>query len=351
MKKIGIITIYDEDNYGNRLQNYAVQQVLKSMNFDVETIKNTNLVDGVNFYERQKKNQNKDRLARFLEFNNEYMTNTEEIILHNEIDDMFHEKYDYFVIGSDQIWNYKFRDKFSDFSFASFAPEEKRISFSASFGIGEVPKEVHKRYDGLNVMKAISVREFAGADIVKEITGREEAVVLLDPTMMLSHNDWDVVAKRPKQLNSDKYILKYFLGNVSEEKEEEIQRFAKENGCDVIDILDKDSFYATGPSEFVYLIKNAFLVLTDSFHSCVFSIIYDRPFLIFERDEEGMRDMNSRIDTLLTRFNLSGKRFNGKIANENLETDYSNVAEILKAEQKNTIEFLKTALEVEEQVS
>ena len=154
--------------------------------------------------------------------------------------------------------------------------------------------------------------------------------------------------KRPEQLKADKkYILKYFLGHVSEEKEKEIERFAKENNCDIIDILDKNSFYATGPSEFVYLIKNAFLVLTDSFHSCVFSIIFNRPFLIFERDEEGMRNMNSRIDTLLQKFKLDGRRFDGNISNEHINVDYSHIADILKLEQENTINFLNKALDIE----
>lgn len=348
MKKIGIITIYDEDNYGNRLQNYAVQEVLKSMDFDVETIKNTNIVDGKNYLIENLQRVDPKRTEKFLQFNDEYINNSKEVIFHHDVDKNFHEEYDYFVIGSDQIWNYTFEDRFSDFSFASFAPKNKRISFSASFGISKIPEEEHEKYRELHDIKAISVREFAGADIIKEITGREDAVVLLDPTMMLSAKEWNAVAKRPKQLNSQKYILKYFLGNVSKEREKEIQRFAKQNNFDVIDILDKNTFYFTGPSEFVYLIKNSSLVLTDSFHSCVFSIIYDRPFLIFDRDEDGMRNMNSRIDTLLEKFKLQGKKFTGKITNENLKTDYSEVSEILKLEQENTKRFLKKALDIEE---
>ena len=342
MKKIGILTIYDENNYGNRLQNYAVQEVLKSMNFEVETIKNINLVDGENYLERAK-NVMPERREKFLNFNKEKMNITEKTVFHHEIDEDFHKQYDYFAIGSDQIWNYNFKDRFSDATFASFAPIEKRISFSASFGISEVPEEKYYLYKGLKDMKAISVRESAGAKIVKNITGREDAEVLIDPTMMLSKEKWDSIAEKPERLKNNKYILKYFLGNFSKEKQEEIEKIAKENDCEIIDVLDEKSFYATGPSEFLYLIKNAFLVITDSFHSCVFSIIFNRPFLIYERDQASMSNMYSRIDTLLEKFQLNDRKFKGTIDDSNLKVDYSHINKILSEEQEKVRKFLNKA--------
>ena len=345
MKKIGIITIFDENNYGNRLQNYATQEVLKSLNFDVETINNFNNKANSEYFEKMK-NILPGRREKFLDFNNENLKITKELIIHDEVPEKFHERYDYFVIGSDQIWNHEFYDRFSDFCFATFAPKEKRVSFSASFGISNVPENAYNKYARLNELKAISVREDAGKKIVERITERNDCVVLLDPTMMLSADKWSSVMKKPEMLKNDKSILKYFLGNVSKERNDEIERFAKEHDCEIIDVLDKESFYATGPSEFIYLIKNSFLVLTDSFHSCVFSIIFDRPFLIFERDEDGMRDMNSRIDTLLQKFELKNKNFTGKIDNTHLETNYTNVSNILSKEQEKVIEYLKNALDV-----
>lgn len=347
MKKVGIITIYDEDNYGNRLQNYAVQEILVSLGFDVETIKNVNIIEEFNLLEEVKKVL-PERRERFLDFNNSNMKISDDVIIHDSIPKNFHENYDYFVIGSDQIWNHEFPERFSNFSFAEFAPTEKRIALSASFGIEDIEEEHFKKYEHLKGMKAISVREYAGKKLVKDIVGRDDAVVLIDPTMMLTKEKWNTVMKKPEMLKSDKYILKYFLGNVSEDKNAEIEKFAKENGCDVIDILDKDSFYATGPSEFLYLIKNAFLVLTDSFHSCVFSILFNRPFLIFDRDEDGMRNMNSRIDTLLEKFGLENRRFYNKINQMSLEVDYSNSYRTLEKERKKVIEFLTKALEMEE---
>ena len=335
----------DENNYGNRLQNYAVQEVLKSLGFFAETINNVNIIKNANYFNKAKSIM-PQRREKFLEFNKLNMNITDEIIFHNEVPVNFHERYDYFVIGSDQIWNYRFEDRFSEFSFATFAPKEKRISFSASFGISQLEPSNYEQYKNLSDMKAISVRENAGKEIVEKITGRKDVQVLIDPTMMLSAEKWTRVMKRPENLKTDRYILKYFLGDMSKEKSEEIERFAKENNCEIIDILDKNTFYGTGPSEFIYLIKNSFMVLTDSFHSCVFSIIFNRPFLVFEREEkeEMLKDMNSRIVTLLEKFELKNRSFTDKIYNEQLEVDYSNAYLILEKEQQKVLNYLQKVL-------
>jgi exopolysaccharide biosynthesis predicted pyruvyltransferase EpsI len=93
--------------------------------------------------------------------------------------------------------------------------------------------------------------------------------------------------------------------------------------------------YACGPSEFLYLIKNAFLVCTDSFHGVVFSIIYDTPFIVFSREDKKEKDMSSRIDTLLDKFNLQYRKFNGKIDKEIFKCNYEEISKILNEERQN----------------
>ena len=91
-------------------------------------------------------------------------------------------------------------------------------------------------------------------------------------------------------------------GELSKERKDEIERIAKENDCEIINILDKNSpFYVCGPSEFLYLEKHAFLICTDSFHSSVFAILYNRPFVIFDREDKE-ENMGSRLDTLINKF-------------------------------------------------
>ena len=185
--------------------------------------------------------------------------------------------------------------------------------------------------------------------IIEECTGRKDVYVLVDPTMLLNAEEWDGVSKKPEQLKNDRFILNYFLGELSEQRKTEIERIAKENNCEVINILNKNSpFYQTGPSEFLYLEKNAFLICTDSFHSCVFAILYDRPFIVFDR-EDNIVSMNSRIETLINKFNLKNRKFEGKITESNLNHDYTEAYKILEREREKANNFLKKALDIEEQ--
>ena len=341
MKKAGIITLCNEYNFGNRLQNYAVQEVLKKFDLEVETIKHLGLYDKV---ASEKNDIHKNRLKKFKEFN-EYVKFAEDI-MYKELDlpENFSNKFDYFIMGSDQVWNFTFSRLFSDKAFAAFAPKEKKISFSASFGVNFIPEKETELYkmckENLEDIKSISVREHAGKDIVEKLTGRTDVEVLVDPTMMLDSNDWEKVMKKPEGLKTDKFIVKSFLGNASEDYWNEITRLARENDCEIIDISDENSpYYDMGPSEFLYLEKNAFLVATDSFHACVFSILFSTPFIVFERDDEE-ENMHSRIETLLNTFNMNNRIFNKKIDKSILDNDYEDAHKILEEEREKVMNFL-----------
>lgn len=353
MKKIGILTINDDTNYGNRLQNYAVQEVLKKLDCKVETIHNQENVVREKAIKRKigiaikgiLKLKKHKRYNCFMSFNKN-IKYSKYYIDDKHIPTNLSDKYDIFFTGSDQVWNPTFARKITDIDFLCFADTQKRNSISASFGISEIPKDLKEYYKKrLNGLNNISVREDRGKEIIEELTGRNDVEVLVDPTMLLTEEEWDKVAKKPKQLKCDKYILNYFLGEVSEERKKEIDRIAKENDCEVIDILDKQSpFYQTGPSEFLYLEKNAFLICTDSFHSSIFAILYNRPFVVFDREDKEVK-MNSRIETLINKFNLKNRIFKGKITRENLEHDYAEAYRILEKEREKSSRFLKRCLQ------
>lgn len=354
MKRVGIVTIIDNNNYGNRLQNYAVQSIIERNNNSSLTLKNVLQLNKKGesrlkyklkvikyTYLNHKINNKREKL--FNEFNKNIKF-SKRIFNWNKLNKI--EKCDIWLVGSDQVWNPNFG--MSDIDFLTFAEKEPKISFSASFGVNELPDDI-KEYvkEEIKTFKKISVREDAGKTILEELTGRTDIEVLVDPTMLLSAEEWDKVSKKPEQLKFDKYILNYFLGDLSEEWKNEINRIAKENNCEIINILDKNSpFYQTGPSEFLYLEKNAFLVCTDSFHSSVFSIIYDTPFVVFDRKQNGIASMNSRIDTLLTKFCLQNRRFNGSITEELLSCDYSKTKKILEKEKEKSFDFLEKALDI-----
>ena len=198
----------------------------------------------------------------------------------------------------------------------------------------------------LKKFKAISVREEAGKKIAKELTKREDIEVLVDPTMLLKKDEWEKLEKKPKKLETGKkYILNYFLGEISKEKKDAIENFAKENGYEIINILDtKSPFYKTGPSEFLYLVHNAEIVFTDSFHACVFSILYNKPFYVIERVAKGMKNMNSRIDTLLNKMGLQNRKFESVIET-NCEDIYEEVNKKLNIEREKALSFMKNALD------
>ena len=353
MKKIGIITINDHNNYGNRLQNYAVQEVIKKLGADPTTLKNvpaTNTKDKYllrklkSFLNKDSYSEIEERRKCFEQFNKNIDFSSKKFNIFSKINN-----FDYFLTGSDQVWNPNF-GRLREVDLLEFAPNEKRISFSASFGVSELPEQYkNKTQKALNNFKAISVREDAGKKIVENLTGRKDVEVLVDPTMLLSPEDWDKVARKPEELKTNKYILNYFLGELSEARKKEIQKIADENGCEIINILDKNSpFYCTGPSEFLYLEKNAFLICTDSFHSSVFAILYNRPFVVFNR-EDNIVSMNSRIETLISKFNLKNREYNNNnITPENLNQDYTEAYKILDEERERSLNFLKKALDIEE---
>lgn len=354
--KIGIITINDNRNLGNRLQNFAVQETIRRTipNVFVETIKNTNRKQRGETLKVRIRNilhdfKNYKRTSNFRRFNKNINFSKRSFDASND-NSCLNKKYDHFLVGSDQVWNPNY-GWLNSIDLLSFAKPEQRIAFSASFGVSEIPKEYNYEVaKQLKQFKAISVREEAGANIVKKLTKRNDVEALVDPTMLLTTDDWDKVAKRPKRYKGEKYVLCYFLGQLSPERRKEIERVAKEKDYKIISILDKnDPFYASGPSEFVWLEKHAELICTDSFHSSVFAIINERPFVIFDRQGNHAK-MNSRLETLISKFELKDRWFNGEtISNNNLSVDYSKAKKILKKEQEKSLKFLKKALDVKDE--
>ena len=349
MKKIGIITICGNNNYGNRLQNYALIKIVDSMGFESHTIwPKLNLLRNISIrYKNRNLSQlDSTRINNFKNFTDSY---TKPIFL--KYNKKIGNKYEKIIVGSDQIWNLEWQLWLNKFLIK--IEKNKIIAYAPSFGVSKIKDSQIKWYRKIiNNVKYLSIREDRGKEIIEELTGRKDAKVLIDPTMLLKSDVWDEVSLRPIQLDKykdNKYILMYFLGDISQNNRLEIERVAKENNCIIINILDKNSeFYTCGPSEFLYLIKNAFLICTDSFHSSVFSFLYNRPFIVYNR-EKAAGDMSSRLDTLISKFNLKDRRYNGKrITKENLNHDYTEAYKILETEREKSKKFLEKALDIED---
>ncbi len=352
MKKIAIFTLCGYKNYGNRLQNYALQETIEKMGFSSETIwlyseKKESFVYRIKIYIKNfvkiiLKHINRLKLERLRKKNFEifnFLININynyKAVLNNKI------KYNNYIVGSDQVWNYTFTDE-NDVYFLKFADKNKTLSYAASFGITKIPEEKFDFYkNGLNHIKAISVREKDGENLVYSLIGKESTTVL-DPTLLLTKEEWEKVIKEPKVKPNKKYILKCFLGNLSPKLEENIQQIAKEKNCDIINMLDErqKEVYISGPSEFLYYIKNSELVLTDSYHTMIFSIIFKKSFYIFERNQN-KESMISRIDYLLDLLNLKDRKI--EYINNITNINYTNANQIIANEKEKSIQFLKNNL-------
>lgn len=359
--KIGIVTITDLTNYGNRLQNYAMYHLLLH-NFQCKTVSLTSNKDR-RFCNGNYKVWLKERIAgvacRFPTWAEKrfgtQITRYENFRKWNKLipSKIYYEcamipakiekEFDYFIVGSDQIWNYHFSSQnFADY-FLKFTEPDKKHAVSGSFGVECIPDEWKDTYiEGLKDFKNISVRENAGQAIIKDLLGID-VPVLIDPTMMLSREEWLQVSKKPRVDCSKPYILKYYLGDEAEE--EKIDNWAKQNGYEVYELLNDKipELYSAGPGEFISLISNAALVCSDSFHCIVFSIIFEKPFLVYAR--RGSENyMTSRLDTLLGKFGFQNRWEHLTSQQDYLNCDYSLVPDLLKREQQYFLDYINSVL-------
>ena len=369
-RKVGIVTLHGYHNYGNKLQNYALQEVLNDLGFIADTlILSTQRTPLSAIYDKAKKTFRRSplesiamvtrklksrpisteheelvdsRINVFKRFSKDHLSE-KFFLLDRENVAKINKDYDYFITGSDQVWNPIYISNMKKY-FLTFADKSKRVAYAPSFSCPKLPKSYEKKYrKWLKEMSKLSVREQEGAKIIEELTGMN-APVLVDPTLLLSKEQWLAIANKACNRPEEGYILTYFLGEISSDTEQYIQNLAQEKNMKIInlgDVRDKES-YITGPREFVDYINNAGVLLTDSFHGVVFSILLETPFLVYER-KTNIPTMYSRIETLLDKFDLRHREA-GNVSGDIFATDYSRVYEILEVEKNRAFKYLREAL-------
>ena len=345
MNKVAIVTIISK-NYGNRLQNFALQETLINLGNQVKTISAYPyhiIRRNIKYFSKKTLNMLTGQYPDIVwdEFDKKIKWG-QAVITDKRIAD----KYDYFIAGSDQIWNPIFSVT-SDRELLTFAPPEKWIAYGASIGLEKFPDEYSQQYiDEWNKFKKISVREVQASKVIYDMTKILSSVVL-DPTLLLTKSDW--IKYIDKKTVSEKYYAKYFLGKRSEFSEKYIMKRAKEDNVKCIDITNGDGSLkpGIGPLEFLNILYNSEGVFTNSFHGTVFSIIFEKPFIVFQRSyENGYGDMNSRIDTLVDLFNLRDHFATCKSDLEKISMNLDRIEtkQILDIKRTESIDFLKNVL-------
>lgn len=331
---VAVVTLSGSFNYGNMLQKSAVQYHLKKRGFEPMTFEFVDLSlrkKLSTLYWRvfrgaessREKSMSNERRRRF----NDFRSNLSVGIL-NSIDMSALDGFDVYVSGSDQVWNPSYIDRFRS-TFLPFAPAERRVALSASFGVEELPVERVAEFErAIGGFAHISVREEAGANIVESLTGRRP-LVLCDPTLAVSRAEWEHIAD--DSLNPvGPYMFAYLLGEDNAWRAGLLRDLAARLGVDIVRISDRDSKgqLPAGPAEFIALIADARYVVTDSFHCALFAAMFERPLTIVRRNH-AEPSMFSRLETLSSKLGLEGK-----IVGEGGEPDLNAAAEYSDLKQR-----------------
>lgn len=358
-KKIGVISNYDIQNYGNRLQNYAVCKVLEKAGLEPYTLvkadiqyKPHDLMGKRTFiryifyslFSPSKAEEMRKQVGYPNRMNHFYAFEKQFVHLDIRQADMNWRKMDFYALGSDQVLHPFYIERMEELSIKNLSEEQLRrsIMVSPSFGVSEIREELYPVYKSfLNKVYKLSCREKEGAELIHKISGRH-AQVVIDPTMLLTVDDWRKVSK-PIPVKKP-YILKFFLEKEEPKTTNAIEKYAKTHGLEIRKLLDEndvDTYYA-GPSEFLWLIDHAQFVCTDSFHGSVFSILFHKKFFVFPRSGKG-KTMGSRITTLLNTYGIS-ERMIEDIIPWDTGIDYKNIETILTKKRSEYNEYILNSL-------
>lgn len=370
--KIGVATVYTGFNYGSALQAFATTRILTKLGMTTELLKlRGGLIAGrdirikklltigfrslchsggikslKNYRKSISKNLSEESMALFNSFTNDKLCPIE--MSYSELKSRaYTDEYKAFLCGSDQVWNSAVF-YIDPFYYLQFAPKDKRIAFAPSFGREYVPGYNKKRIAKyLSEIPYKSIREASGVNIIKELTG-DDAEVLLDPTLVLSADEWRDSLDIRKS-NDEKYLLAYFLDPPSELALQTIDKVSKQHGLRVIGLpyqMDNIpwSVVSAGPKEFVEFISSASFVCTDSFHGTAFSLNFNVPFYTFERNYGDADKQSTRIVSILDYVGAKS-RLDPTTMGDCMQIQFGQINERLLDKQKVSYEYLSRIID------
>lgn len=328
--EIGIITFFDNGNYGSELQTLALNDYLESKGHNVVFInvkaKNKFLRALELLFDRIKKTYILRKDAELFLYSKDRQANqAKQRNIAPELRRKIHDfmssriameriarlnfppirRIDAFICGSDQVWS-ALRIPFAPEYFLSGIPSNRKIAYAPSLGIDNIPTFFFNRAGKyIRDFKYLSVREDAAIKVLNERFSLDAAQVL-DPTMLVGREYWDEKLERVGLMKpSFEYVFCYFLGEIPVTIISVIESLFKDKKIIMLPYEDDSRRVSNGlyqeadPLEFVNLIKYADCVLTDSFHGSIFSVLYGKRFVVTKRTHVGRVSQTSRIKSLL----------------------------------------------------
>lgn len=370
-KKIAILTQPLHNNYGGLLQAYALKEVLQEMRHAVviinrgysfsplwrrtaSKIKRTLLKQPI-----ITKNEQKYISQNNVAFREIYISELSHPIHSQKGMSKINEMgFDVLLAGSDQCWRPMYSPSIGNyfFDFARDNSNIKRISYAASFGVSNwefTDEDTAMARELMQLFDAISVREDSAVDLVKKHLGRDDAVHVLDPTMLLTAEHYKRIADNEKMPQSPGKLKMYILDH-TEEKDQIVSTIVqqlkfksfevypkKRMGVDELSKHNINDFVFPSPAAWLRGFQDAKFVVADSFHGIVFSILFNVPFLAIGNKERGL----TRFTSLLRMFELEDRLITDLTefdADEFLkkEVDWEKVNKILESERSKAREFL-----------
>lgn len=378
---VGLCVVLNNDNYGSMLQSFATQRILEKYGISYELIRYKRekslltivkslprLLNSVMLQDKYLKLKKKvylkthkelipavaKRKAAYAKFRENNFTAPSPLFSSYKELKASSLKYDIVMVGSDQLWSPSGLP--TNFYNLMFVDDSiKKISYASSFGVDKIPfYQINRTKKYLKRIESIGVRENSGRVIIKDLIDRDVPVVC-DPTMLFTGEEWTKMLPC-ERVCSDKYIFSYLLSNDGSTREE-VLKLQKETGLKIVSIhqyTDADTNFGdiviedAGPAEFANLINNADYICTDSFHGSVFSIIFHKKFIVFNRYAATQKvSKNTRIDSLCRNLGLSDRRFSKSISSEiKKDINYNLVEQKIAEMREKSIDYLKDALEL-----
>lgn len=332
--KVGILTFHMAHNCGAMLQAYALSKYIGQQYYCNCEIIDYRLPDIYDKYEKMLSENNiEPKRIKFENFISNHLPTSKRIFNVKNA-----EKYDLYIIGSDQIWNPEITNGYKDEYFAKYFPTDSiRISYAASSGI--YPENIVELLKKVGDFDFISVRENWLKEKLSDFSDKK-IYLCLDPVFLLDKIEWDNEIDCLPLLNHEKYILIYSF-HMCKKDYSNIKVFASEKKLKIIELTThkrekfSELIYENnyGPFEWVDYIKNAEYIFTDSYHCVLFSIIYNKQFKCINEIEN-----NLRISDILQRLHIIKN-------NDGFYINSSKTNTIIDIERYNSSTYLDIALE------